>query len=262
MSDIMNDLITVQARVDTIVAGLSEEQWNTPIPDEETWTVKDAIIHIAIYDYGAIQMVREAAENVRAVINGLGGTDEFKRTKNYRDLSGEEVLFKWRKYRTLMDAAFMEKDMKDKVNWAPGVPPMSARSLLTARQMELWAHSVDICKALGIEVEVDDSITNTLFLAWQARKNAYRINGFSLPDTAMYLELVLPSGAMWIKGEENEENFIKGSAKDFAMISVRRINWRDTGLIVHGPEAERYADIVQTYAGDAEAAPPIRGKKA
>ena len=256
MADLINDLIAEQSKTDVLVSGLTEEQWNIPIPDEETWTIKDAIVHIALYDYGTCEMLKDSEENVRIVVNKEGGTDEYKRSIKYRDMKGCDVLDWWRKTRTRMVAMFMDKNMKDKVNWAPGVPPMSVRSLLTARQMEMWAHSVDVRKALGVEVTVDDSITSTLFLSWQARANAYRINGFALPETPMYLELTLPSGELWTKGDKNDENYIVGDAKDWAMTAVRRINWRDASLVVHGGEAERYADIVQTYAGEAEAAPP------
>lgn len=258
MADILNNIIAEQARVDQLVSSLTEAQWNIPIPGEETWLIKDVIIHIALYDYAACEMLKETFENARLAVAAVGGTDEYKRSVNFRDLTGEEVLDRWRKKRTEMDSLFMAKDMKHKVNWAPGVPPMSVRSLLTARHMELWAHSVDISKALGKEITVDDSISNTLFLSWQARPNAYRINGFQMPDTPIYLELVMPSGEIWAKGEENAENYIKGTAKDWAMVSVRRINWHDTDLVVHGDEAKRYASIVQTYAGDAEKAPETK----
>jgi uncharacterized protein (TIGR03084 family) len=117
---------------------------------------------------------------------------------------------------------------------------------------------VDIYDALGKDVVVCERITSVLFLSWQARKFAYGINGFELPETPVYLELVLPSGTVWSKGEPDAANCIKGTAKDWALVSVRRRNWMDTGLEVVGEEARRYASIVQTYAGAADAAPKAK----
>ncbi|MPN62557.1 hypothetical protein SDC9_210306 [bioreactor metagenome] len=135
---------------------------------------------------------------------------------------------------------------------------MSARSLCSARLMELWAHSVDICDALGRDVPVRERITGTLFLSWQARGFAYRINGLELPETPLYLELTLPTGGIWAKGDPAAKNYIRGSAKDWALVAVRRRNWMDTGLEVAGDEARRYASIVQTYAGAADPAPQAK----
>ncbi|MBP3540041.1 MAG: TIGR03084 family protein, partial [Oscillospiraceae bacterium] len=77
----------------------------------------------------------------------------------------------------------------------------------------------------------------------------------------MYLELTLPSGEKWIKGEPNEENYIKGSAKDWAMVSVRRRHWMDTELEVVGDEARRYANVVQCYAGAADPLPEAKRQR-
>ena len=102
---------------------------------------------------------------------------------------------------------------------------------------------------------------SVLFLSWQARPFAYSINGLQLPDTPMYLELTLPSGEIWTKGDPQAENYIKGSAKEWAMVSVRRRNWMDTSLEVVGDEARRYASVVQCYAGAADSAPEAKHQR-
>ena len=82
--------------------------------------------------------------------------------------------------------------------------------------MELWAHSVDLYDALGIDPVVKERITSTLFLSWQGRPNMYNVNGLAFDsEIPMYLELTLPSGELWTKGEPNDQNYIKGSAKDW-----------------------------------------------
>jgi hypothetical protein len=77
----------------------------------------------------------------------------------------------------------------------------------------------------------------------------------------MYLKLTLPSGAVWEKGDPNSPNSITGTARDWALVSIRRRNWMDTDLEVVGDSAREYATIVQTYAGPAEAAPAAKRQR-
>lgn len=254
MKDLVNDFIAEQSLVDTLVADLTEDQWMMDIPTCAMWNIKDVIIHLAFFDYAANKLMRGEGENVSQLADAEAKNDEYTRHTAFRGMSGSEVLAWWRRERTQLASAFLQMDPKQRVPWAPGLP-MSARSLCTARTMELWAHSVDLYDTFGREVQVKDRITGTLFLSWQSRPNAYRINGLELPETPMYLELTLPSGAIWTAGEPNEENYIKGLAKDWALVAVRRRNWMDTALTVKGDEARRYAGVVQTYAGKADPAP-------
>ncbi|WP_019849639.1 TIGR03084 family metal-binding protein [Desulfitobacterium sp. PCE1] len=259
MKAILSDLLAEQSLVDTLVSDLSEEQWLKPLP-VEMWNIKDAIIHIAFFDYAANKLMSGEAEDLVKLADAESGQDQYVRATSFHHLTGAEVLSWWREERTRMAASFYEKNSKDRIPWAPGLP-MSAKSLASARLMELWAHSVDIYDALGLEPVVRERITSTLFLSWQARPNAYRINDLEMPATPIYLELILPSGEIWAKGEPSAENRIKGSAKDWALVAIRRRNWMDTDLEVVGEEAQRYASIVQTYAGWADPAPAAKRQR-
>jgi uncharacterized protein (TIGR03084 family) len=253
--DPVGDLLAEQSQVDLLVADLSEDEWLQNASYCTTWTLKDVITHIAFFDYCAVELLNGRGESVNAVADAASDQDEHYHVLAFRDKSGAEILSWWREQRTLMTACFMEKGPKERVPWAAGLPPMSARSLASSRLMELWAHSVDIYDALGVNPIVKDRITSTLFLSWQGRPNMYNVNGFELPDTPIYLELTLPSGEIWAKGDKVAENYIKGSAKEWALVAIRRRNWMDTELEVVGEEARRYASIVQTYAGPADPAP-------
>lgn len=259
MKAIVTDLIAEQARVDVLLAGFTDAEWDRPAEHTE-WTFKDTLLHLAAFDYAAIQMMEGAAENVKVFADPFFQHNEIHQVMRFRDLPGAEVLDRWRRIRSRMDVMMLDKDPKDRVPWAPGLP-MSARSLASARLMELWAHSLDITDALGIDPPIGDRISATLFLSWQARPNAYRINGIELPDTPIYLDLVLPSGARWAKGDPAADNRISGTAKDWAQVAVRRRNWMDTGLDVVGEEARRYASVVQAFAGDAAACPPAKNPR-
>lgn len=259
MKDIVNDLIAEQAQVDLLVADLSEEAWNAPSANC-AWTIKQELQHVGEFDYAAVKMLGGGYLCVNEVADVEFGHDAIYTPTALAGLTGADTLAWWREQRTRLDVAFLDTDPRARVPWAPGLP-MSAKSLASARLMELWAHSVDIGDALGVAPVVKDRITSTLFLSWQARPNAYRINGLELPETPLYLELVLPSGAIWAKGDPQAENTITGTAADWALTAVRRRHWMDTGLEVTGTEARRFATIVQTFAGEASTVAPPRNPR-
>lgn len=259
MKAILSDLIAEQSIADAFVDGLSEKEWNETIHSdlrvydiEGIWKVRDVVSHIAIFDEAAAKLSLGEANEIRDVTGGR--MDEHLKYLPYLDYDKHQLLALWRESRTLLDAALYRCDPKQRIPWAPGLP-MSARSLATARLMELWAHWVDIYDHFGIEIKETDRIGNILFLAWQSRPNAYRINGVELPETPIYLELTLKDGSTWSKGDSTAENYIKGSALDWALVSIKRRNWMDTELEVVGAEARRYADFAQTFAGPADLSP-------
>lgn len=259
--DPVGDLIAEQAQVDLLVADFTEEDWLKPASYCTTWTLKDVITHVAFFDYCAVELLNGRGESVNAVADAASEQDEHYHVLAYQDKTGAEILSWWREQRTLMAACFMEKGPKERVPWAAGLPPMSVRSLASARLMELWAHSVDIYDSLGIDPVVKDRISSTLFLSWQGRPNMYNVNGFEMPETPVYLELTLPSGELWVSGDPDAQNYIKGTAKEWALVAIRRRNWMDSDLEVAGDEARRYASIVQTYAGPADPAPEAKKQR-
>ncbi len=252
----VDDLLAEQAQVDVLVQDFTEDEWMRMASYCDTWTLKDVICHIAFFDYCAAELLCGRGASVNEVADATSEQDDHYHVLAYRDKSGAEILNWWREQRAIMTEKFMELGPKGRVPWAAGIPPMSVRSLASARLMELWAHSVDVYDALGIEPVVKDRITSTLFLSWQGRPNMYNVNGLEFnPETPMYLELILPSGDLWAMGTPNDENYIKGMARDWALVAIRRRNWMDTDLEVMGDEARTYAGIVQTYAGPADPAP-------
>ena len=260
--DPLGDLIAEQATVDALVQDFTDEQWNLTAAYCSHWKLRDTIGHIAFFDYCAAELLNGRGESVNQVADDFSAQDEHFRIAKVQEMSGPEVLAWWREQRTIMNNAFMEGGPKGRVPWAAGIPPMGNRSLASARLMELWAHSVDIYDALGLDPVVKDRITSTLFLSWQGRPNMYNVNGLEFdPEKPMYLELVLPSGEIWAKGDPESPDYIKGTAKDWALVSIRRRNWMDTGLEVVGDEARTYAGIVQTYAGPADPAPEAKNPR-
>ncbi len=254
MSGIVDDLVAEQAAVDVLLDPLTEEQWDAPAATC-AWTLKEELLHIAAFDWAATRLLVAAGEgdtstDVTALADANFGHDDQHRVTRFSHLPGAEVLDRWRELRSRLVTALLDADPKARVPWAPGLP-MAARSLASARHMELWAHSVDLTDALGRAPITSDRIASTLFLSWQARPNAYRINDLELPATPVRLELTMPSGAPWAKGEPDAADVVRGAALDWALVATRRRRWQDTGLEVVGDEARRYADVVQSFAGAA-----------
>lgn len=258
MERVVLDLIAEQAQVDTLMDRFTAADWDRQAATCD-WTFKDELLHVAAFDWAAIELIGGHGASVNELADANFGHDEAHRVTAYRDRSGAEVLDWWRATRSRLAVAFLDADPKARVPWAAGGAPMSVRSLATARLMELWAHSVDLYDALGVAPVVTDRIAHTLFLTWQARPHAYRINGLEAPSVPVRLELTLPSGAAWAAGEPDAADRITGSAADWALVGVRRRRWQDTGLEVVGDEARRYADVVQAFAGAAATAPARPG---
>lgn len=260
--DPLGDLMAEQSQVDALVQDFNEDDWNRMASYCTTWKLKDVIAHIGLFDYCAAELMAGRGSNVAEVSHAFTDTDEHFHVLRCQKMTGAEILSWWREQRTIMNEAFIAGGPKGRVLWAAGIPPMSNRSLVSARLMELWAHSVDIYDALGIEPVVKDRIVSTLFLSWQGRRNMYNVNGLTFDsEIPMYLELILPSGEIWAKGEPASPNYIRGSARDWALVAIRRRNWMDTNLEVVGDEARIYANIVQTYAGPADPAPEAKRQR-
>lgn len=252
----LDDLIAEQSLIDQLVDDFTEADWQRMASYCTTWEMKDVICHIAFFDYCASELLSGRGKSVNEVADAASEQDDHYHVLAYRNQPGKDILSWWREQRSLMDAKFMEKGPKGRVPWADGIPPMSIRSLTSARLMETWAHSVDIYDALGMEPIVKDRITSTLFLSWQGRPNMYAVNGLTFdPDVPIHLSLELPSGSLWQMGDPAAPNHISGLARDWALVAIRRRHWMDTELEVVGEAAREYARIVQTYAGPAEDAP-------
>lgn len=87
---------TVQefARLDRLVKGLSDEEWNRPLARPETrdpWTIKDALAHITHWKADVARKIRKMP--VPAEEKGLNETDGNRLVYlRWRDRSPQEVL--------------------------------------------------------------------------------------------------------------------------------------------------------------------------
>ena len=126
--------------------------------------------------------------------------------------------------------------------------------MATARFMETWAHSLDVAESLGIPPEPTDRIRHVAHLGVRTRNFAFGVHGLTPPAEEFGVTLVSPSEDVWTWGPDDAAQTVTGSAYDFCLLVTQRRHRADTDLVAVGPDADRWLDIAQAFAG-----PPGRG---
>lgn len=70
------------------------------------------------------------------------------------------------------------------------------------------------------------------------------------PDEEFRVELTGPSG-LWTYGPPDAAQRVTGPALDFCLLVTQRIHRSDTAVRAEGPDADRWLDIAQAFAGPA-----------
>ncbi|MEL6236774.1 MAG: maleylpyruvate isomerase family mycothiol-dependent enzyme, partial [Pseudomonadota bacterium] len=140
-------------------------------------------------------------------------------------------------------------------------PEMSARSAMTARQMETWAHGLAIWDLVGKARPEADRLRNIVHLGVSTFAWSHQVQGLETPEAMPNLHLTAPSGALWEYGAPSAAERIEGPAVAFAMVVTQTRNVADTGLRLTGPGATLWMTHAQCFAGPRETppAPGIRG---
>ncbi len=128
---------------------------------------------------------------------------------------------------------------------------MAARSFITARLMETWAHGQDVADALGIDRRPSARLRHVAHLGVRARPFSYAVNGLTMPDADVAVRLIGPDGEPWQWGpsDANPPNMVSGSALDFCLVVTQRRHLADTTLTIAGDAAVEWMAIAQAFAG-------------
>jgi uncharacterized protein (TIGR03084 family) len=81
-------------------------------------------------------------------------------------------------------------------------------------------------------------------------------NGLTPPQAPIFVEVTAPDNTMWTWGPADAEQRVTGTALDLCLVATQRRHRSDTGLVAVGPDADRWLDIAQAFAG-----PPGGGRK-
>lgn len=255
--EVAADLQAEQVALDHIVADLSDERWTLPTP-ADGWTIADTIAHLTYFDGAAATAVTEPdafQASVQELLSSPGGPDELTLA---RHRSPSEHLAAWRANRQrLADVAATLTD-DQRIGWYG--PSMGAKSFLTARLMECWAHGQDIVDALGVDRAATDRLRHIARLGFITRGWSYANRGMVAPDGEVRAELTTPSGAVLRFGPDDAPDVVVGSAEDFCLVTTQRRHVDDTALLVTGTVARDWLERAQAFAGPASDGPPATGR--
>jgi uncharacterized protein (TIGR03084 family) len=255
---VLDDLLAEQAALDDIVAELSDDEWRLATPSPG-WDVADQIGHLTYFDGAAVQAITDPTgfnESATALIGAWERVDEITL---HRHLEPAALLDAWRHNRDRLAAAAGRLHDDARVVWYG--PSMGAKSFLTARLMETWAHGQDVVDALGVEREATDRLRHVAQLGFITRKWTYANRQLDLPAGDVRVELVSPSGDIWLWGPGDAADVVGGPALDFCLVVTQRRHLDDTDLDVVGDVARDWLLKAQAFAGPATDGPAARGAR-
>lgn len=246
MDAICDDLAGEHDALDAMVANLTEEQWSLPTP-AASWAIRDQISHLWFFDQRAALALRDphAFAADMAWLMASGGTNVS--VAPGREMSGADLLAAWRHDRADLLALARTIDPSARVPWYG--PSMAARSFITARLMETWAHGQDVADALSVRREATARLKHVAHIGVRARPFSYMINGLALPAEPVYVALTAPDGSLWEWGEPTPDQ-VTGDALDFCLVVTQRRHRVDTNLVVKGSNALEWIGIAQAFAGE------------
>ncbi|MFA1551353.1 TIGR03084 family metal-binding protein [Actinomadura chokoriensis] len=253
LHSLLADLTTEGDTVDALVAPLPAARWADPTP-AEGWTVAHQIAHLAWTDDQAIVAATDAgafAELVRQASADPGYVESGAREGAKEDPA--DLLARWRDGRRRVVDALAAVPSGARLPWFG--PPMGAATLATARLMETWAHGEDVADALGVRREPTRRLRHVAHIGVRTRDFAYRNRGLEPPAEEFRVVLEGPGGEEWTWGPPDARQSVTGPALDFCHAVTQRRHPADLALVATGPDAGRWLDVAQAFAG-----PPGSGR--
>lgn len=247
------DLRAEELALDDVVAEIREEQWllATPSPG---WSVADQIAHLTYFDEAAVSALTEP-ERFRtergALFAHASDIDEFTLAP-LRRLAHHDLLERWRLARVALYRASQNLAEDARVEWFG--PSMGAKSFLSARLMETWAHGTDVVDALRATRPPTDRLVHVAQLGYNTRRWSYQVRGDAVPEGEVRLELTSPSGASWTWGPDLADDTVRGLAEEFCLVVTQRRHLEDTSLVA-GELATNWLQRAQAFAGAATLGP-------
>ncbi len=241
--------------LDGLVAALDDQGWRTPTP-AAGWDIAHQVAHLAWTDEVAVKAATDKEAWDAVVLQAIEDPEGFVDTEATRLAASEpaELLARWRRARAALAETLLAVPEGTKLPWFG--PPMSPTSMATARYMETWAHGLDVAEALGVTPAPTDRIRHLVHLGVRTRNFAFSVHQLDAPAEEFRVELTSPGGETWAYGPEGASQSVRGSAYDFCLLVTQRRHRDDLDLVATGPDADRWLDIAQAFAG-----PPGAGRE-
>ncbi|MBY9074068.1 TIGR03084 family protein [Nocardioides sp. WL0053] len=255
LAGVLADLAAEGDALDALVADLAAPGWSTPTP-AAGWDVAHQVAHLAWTDEVAVTAATDKAAWEAVVVGALEDPGGFvdAAAAHGAEADPADLLARWRASRAALAATLAALPEGERVPWFG--PPMSATSMATARFMETWAHGLDVAEALGAPAAPTDRIRHVAHLGVRTRDFAFSVHRLTPPGGEFRVELVAPGGGTWAYGPEDAAQTVRGPAYDFCLLVTQRRNRADLDLVAAGPDADRWLDIAQAFAG-----PPGAGRE-
>ena len=227
------------------------------------WTINDVIGHLHMFNVAArltLEDDQKFADFFAPVSADLKAGKSMLDAQNVwlDGLAGLALFDVWRSECKALTELYATTDPKRRIKWAG--PDMSARSSITARQMETWAHGQEIFDCLGESREDTDGIKNIAHLRVSTFGWTFVNRGEEVPEPAPHVVLTAPSGAIWEWNTPQDDNRVSGSATGFCQTVAQTRNVADTDLKLTGDIATRWMAIAQCFAGKPND-PPAPGQR-
>ena len=225
------------------------------------WTIEDVLVHLHFWNTGADL---SASDEVAFMARMGGAMASLTATGSLRTYENDTIAARGQNLRdlwigTARDIAARWRDMDPKARLPWVGPSMSARSSMTARQMETWAHGFEVFDLLGKTRADTDRIKNIIVLGVNTFGWSHQVHGLTVPEVMPKLTLTAPSGDTWEFGEDNG-NSVTGPAIDFAAVVTQTRAFEDTTLVATGEAAQTWMANAQCFAGPTES-PPTAGSR-
>jgi len=127
--------------------------------------------------------------------------------------------------------------------------------MATGRLMETWAHGQAIADTLRVTRAPTDRLRHVVRIGVRARDFAFSVHQLPAPAEEFRVEVRSPGGELWTYGPEDAVQRVTGPALDFCLLVTRRAHRADLAVHAEGPDADRWLDIAQAFAG-----PPGTGR--
>jgi uncharacterized protein (TIGR03084 family) len=248
LEQVLADLSAEGDALEEAVLPLDDQGWRTPVP-AEGWDIATTIVHLAWTDEAALAAGTDKEAWDALVMAAIGDPMGYVDSIAFEGAKAPapEILARWRAARPALVTMLRDFPAGQKLPWFG--PPMSPTSMATARFMETWAHALDVYDALGITREPTDRIRHIAHLGVRTRNFAFGVHELEPPSEEFRVELTAPSGEVWAWGPEDATQRVTGPAYDFCLRVTQRRHRDDLALVATGPDADRWLDIAQAFAG-------------
>lgn len=254
-----HDFLAESEALHAAIADLAQDGFER-VTQFKGWTINDVLVHLHFWN-GAADLSASDESAFMALMQRLMGALQAGGLRAFENAEiaerGPDLRAAWIARARDMGARWATMDPKARLPWAG--PSMSARSSITARQMETWAHGFEVFDSLGLEREEADRLQNIVVLGVNTFGWSHKVQGLAVPESMPKLVLTAPSGAVWEFGDENAGK-ITGPAVDFAAVVTQTRAFADTALTTQGEVALNWMEHAQCFAGPPET-PPKAGAR-